>query len=260
MFFSIIINTHNQNKSINRCVESCLNQNFAKEFEIILIDTSDNKIENELKNIHKIKYFHYKSFSKFPVIDQLYKVYEGYKRAKGKWFCLLDGDDFFKRDKLNHLYQKYNLKNKILVQDRCSYFSEIDNSEKLYSQKNYKNFYFYKKFINFWPEIYGTSCLSGNMEILKFFFNDLNINKWTSIAIDAQLSLYALNNNILINEKEIFTVKSINENNLDNKFSKNNKLYWDRRMQQILFWENLTKKKINNLDKVLTKFFMYLNR
>ena len=30
MFFSIIINTHNQHETIEKCISSCLNQNFKK--------------------------------------------------------------------------------------------------------------------------------------------------------------------------------------------------------------------------------------
>ena len=48
MFFSIIINTHNQHETINRCLKSCLNQNFKKNYEIIVIDTSTRKIDYKL--------------------------------------------------------------------------------------------------------------------------------------------------------------------------------------------------------------------
>ena len=76
MFFSIIINTHNQHETINRCLKSCLNQNFKKNYEIIVIDTSTRKIDYKLIASKKIQYFHYKSFSKYPELNQLRKVYE----------------------------------------------------------------------------------------------------------------------------------------------------------------------------------------
>ena len=43
MLFSIIINTHNQYELINRCIKSCLNQEYNEDYEIIISDTSDNK-------------------------------------------------------------------------------------------------------------------------------------------------------------------------------------------------------------------------
>ena len=100
MIFSIIINTHNQYKTIIRCIRSCLNQNFKKKYEIIIVDSSQKKIENRILKSKKIRYFHVKKFSDYPEINQLKKIHLGQKRAKGKWFCLMDGDDFFEKDKL----------------------------------------------------------------------------------------------------------------------------------------------------------------
>ena len=42
MKFSILINTHNQTKYLNRTIMSCINQDF-KDYEIIILDSSDKK-------------------------------------------------------------------------------------------------------------------------------------------------------------------------------------------------------------------------
>ena len=130
MFFSIIINTHNQYETIGRCLKSCLSQSYKKEYEIIIIDTSDEKIDPKLVLSKKIHYYHFRSFSKYPELNQLRKVYEGYKKAKGKWFCLMDGDDFFKNDKLSIIHKKYNLKKQILLQDRCFLYNQKKKKKK----------------------------------------------------------------------------------------------------------------------------------
>ena len=73
MIFSIIINTHNQHKTIIKCIKSCLNQNFNKKYEIIITDTSDGSLKNKTKLIEskKIVYRHYdKKFSNIPEINQ----------------------------------------------------------------------------------------------------------------------------------------------------------------------------------------------
>ena len=44
MLFSIIINTHNQYELIDRCIKSCLNQEYKEDYEVIISDTSDKKI------------------------------------------------------------------------------------------------------------------------------------------------------------------------------------------------------------------------
>ena len=78
MIFTIIINTHNQYKTIFKCINSCLNQNFNKKYEIIIADTSDKSLKNKILLIKskKIIYKHYnKNFSKIAEINQIKKIY-----------------------------------------------------------------------------------------------------------------------------------------------------------------------------------------
>ena len=114
MYFSIIINIHNQYQTIERCIKSCLQQTFQKKYEIIIVDTSKKKLNNNFKlfKSKKIKYFHFNCFSNFPEINQIHKISKGLIKAKGKWICLLDGDDFFDKNKLNYIYDNYDLQKK----------------------------------------------------------------------------------------------------------------------------------------------------
>ena len=48
MKFSIIINTHNQEKLLNDCIKSCLNQEYSN-YEIIVIDTSTKLLKIRIK-------------------------------------------------------------------------------------------------------------------------------------------------------------------------------------------------------------------
>tara|TARA_B110000196_G_C21017193_1_gene600922 strand:- start:235 stop:1020 length:786 start_codon:yes stop_codon:yes gene_type:complete len=257
MHFSIIINTHNQYQTIERCIKSCLKQNFKKEYEIIIVDTSDKKIKKNLQLLKskKIKYLHFKKFSSSPEINQIKKISKGIKKSKGKWVCLLDGDDFFNKNKLTFLYNTYNLDKKIIVQDKCFLYNEkTKKKEKLYRK------FFLNKLLSYWPEIYGTSCISGSNNVLKSFFKKTSTTKWNFIAIDALLILYATNKNLIKNCNKLLTLKSVNDNNLSLKYNFYTKLYWDRRNQQIDFWEGLTGRKIYNFDKVLSRFINLINK
>ena len=253
MFFSIIINTHNQHETIEKCISSCLNQNFKKKYEIIIVDTSDKKIVKKMCLSKKVRYFHFKNFSRYPEINQIKKIYEGYKKSKGKWFCLIDGDDFFKKNKLKSIFDDYNLNDEIIIQDGCCNFDSKKRLMTNYIHKKYKSYFLYKKIINFWPEIYGTSSISGNLKILKSFFKKININKWNLLAIDALLILYALNMQKFFFNKKVLTIKSIGSHTLGNKYTPLGKNYWTRRIQQISYWENITETKIFNIDKITTK-------
>ena len=255
MYFSIIINIHNQYQTIERCIKSCLQQTFQKKYEIIIVDTSKKKLNNNFKlfKSKKIKYFHFNCFSNFPEINQIHKISKGLIKAKGKWICLLDGDDFFDKNKLNYIYDNYDLKKKIVIQDNCFIYLEKYKKKILNKNKFYKKFTLYNNIISFWPEIYGTSCISGNKQIFKSFFKKISISKWNYIAIDALFILYAYNRNLIKDCKKILTFKSVSKNNLSMNYNFFNKLYWIRRNQQIIFWENLTKNKVYNFDKFLTK-------
>jgi len=257
MFFSIIINTHNQTETIERCINSCLNQNFNKKYEIIIVDTSNNQINRKVLSSKKIRYFYFKNFSHYPEINQIKKIHEGFKKAKGKWFCLIDGDDFFKKSKLKSIYNKFNLNDEIIIQDECCNYDPMRKLITNYSHKNYKSFFLYKKMINFWPEIYGTSSISGNSKILKSFFKKVNINRWNLLAIDALLILYALNKKKLFSDKKVLTIKSIGSYTLGNKYTPFSKNYWMRRIQQITYWESIAKTKVLNLDKMVSRIINF---
>jgi glycosyltransferase involved in cell wall biosynthesis len=249
MIFSIIINTHNQHKTIIKCIKSCLNQNFNKEYEIIIADTSDKNLENKIKLIKskKIIYKHYnKKFSNISEINQIKKIYNASKIAKGKWFCLLDGDDYFKKNKLRYIYNNINLKKNIIIQDK------INSNNNLFKRNN-----IFKKYISLWPEIYGTSCLSGSMDLLRKFFVSTNLDRWNMLAIDALLILYSKKENKFHNLNEILTTKNITANSVSYQYNLYSKKYWHRRSQQLKYWEIINKKKIYNLDKLICKLFNF---
>ena len=102
MKFSILINTHNQSSFIGECINSCINQDF-QDYEIIITDTSDQKINRKYIKSKKINYFHLKSDSRYPVMDQMNQVLFGLNKSSGKYICLLDGDDKFSKKKLKQL-------------------------------------------------------------------------------------------------------------------------------------------------------------
>jgi glycosyltransferase involved in cell wall biosynthesis len=250
MIFSIIINTHNQHKTIIKCIKSCLNQNFNEKYEIIIADTSNKSLKNKIELIKskKIVYKHYsRNFSNIPEVNQIKKIYNASKIAKGKWFCLLDGDDYFKKNKLKYIYNNINLNNNIIIQDK------INHNNNFLKHTN-----IYKKFINLWPEIYGTSCLSGNINLLKKFFKSIDLNLWNMLAIDALLILYSQKLNKFNNLNITLTIKNISQDSVSSKYNFFSKKYWLRRNQQIKYWEIINKKKIYNLDKIICVFFTLL--
>ena len=125
MKFSILINTHDQRDYLLRCINSCLNQSYNGKYEIIICDTSSESNEDIIRKIKKknLFYYHKKKFSKFPVIDQLFKIHYAFKKSKGQFILLLDGDDFFDKNKLDFVSKVINQR-EIVYHDLPIYYFE----------------------------------------------------------------------------------------------------------------------------------------
>ncbi|MBD1161560.1 glycosyltransferase family 2 protein [Pelagibacterales bacterium SAG-MED15] len=254
MNFSIIINTHNQSKFIYECIKSCENQTFS-DYEIIVVDTSKKALKK--KNFKRVKYFHIKEKSKsFPVLNQMHQILYGLKKSKGKFICLLDGDDKFKKSKLKKLSIFFKKNQYILNQDIPIIFTGRSKYlEKIKSIKN--NFFFKKLFIN-WPQIFGTSTITCNREILELFFKVAKPFKWKYLAIDAKIMLFARYKFGIKNEFHGITFKRKHSRNLDETFSNFFSIFfWKRRKMQLDYNHFLTKKRTINIDYVVTNLINF---
>ena len=259
MFFSIIINTHNQKKIlIERAINSCLNQNFStKDYEIIVSDTSDQKNLLNHNSNPRVKIIEAKKFSDFPCVDQMLSIKNATNYSRGKNICLLDGDDFFSPNKLKVLQECFINHDGFLNQDNIIGYSESNNIK--FPLKNnifYKNNYFYKKLFNKWPLVLGTSSICISSKYLQEFFLTINSLEWNYLAIDALLLIYFQKKNCLYTYGNNLTYKSFHDKNLDNSFSNRlSKKFWTRRKQQHEYFQKVNGVNYKNLDYILSKLF-----
>lgn len=250
MNISIIITAENKEKYIIRTLKSCLSQNY-KNYEIILVYS---KMYNEsfLKTKFKKKIIFLKTKKKkSPIHDQIYKIKKGLSISKGKYICLLDGDDTIENNKLIKIVK--NIKSATVIIDRCKTLSLRENQKKLFA--NSKKNVLYKAFINPWPRNICTSTIC--IEKLRFinFFKKIDYSKYKFLAIDVLLVLY-FNKKIKYIE-DTLTTKYNYQENLDRKFTGFlNWKYWQRRKEQFRYYESLSTlnrfKTIFSLDKFLT--------
>ena len=90
-----------------------------------------------------------------------------------------------------------------------------------------------------------------------FNFKSVNLNRWNMLAIDVLLILYSKKFNKFNSLNKILTIKNITPNSVGSKYNFFSKKYWLRRNQQIKYWENINKKKIYNLDKIVCNLLMF---
>ena len=263
--FSIIVNSHNQNNYLERCILSILNQDTKEDFEIIVSDTSDKKyyeLQEKYKEYKNVKFLFLESLYQYPTQDQLYKIESAIKYCRGEYICLIDGDDFFFKKKLYFINKEIDSFESNCIQDLPMIYDELSKRSKnlFYISKYYKNLNIYKKLFNSWPLIYSTSCLTIKKDVVVSFFEKIKPFEYKYLAIDILIAIYCQIFYDFKNLNLYLTYKSLGVKNLGKKFSKIiSKNYWYRRQEQHKYYINLSNKKniFKGIDYYLTNFMCY---
>ncbi len=247
---SIIITNYNKSAYLEKCIKSCLEQTY-KNIEIILFDDcskDDSKnIYNKFKKKIKIIESKEKIFSS-PSQNQIYGVYKSFLISKGEIIFLLDGDDYFKKDKIYKIIK--HLKN-----NNIKFIQDTPNTE---LKKNSKKYFF--NIINYfrlWPRFFNTSTICIKKDLLNEFFNFIKIDNYSFLEIDAQLSIYAYYKNYY-NKINFNGTKYTKVNDgvfsITKKFSGN---WWKKRDEAFNFLNKIIKfnklKIFLNIDFLITK-------
>ena len=129
---SVIINCHNGEKYLKKCISSVINQKYQN-FEIIFFDnfSSDNskKIAIDFKE-KRLKYFFNKK--KIPLYQARNKAL---KKTTGEIIAFLDVDDWWDKNYLNSRKDAFNNKNYDIFYNNVFIFYE--NKKKYVKYKNY---------------------------------------------------------------------------------------------------------------------------
>ncbi len=132
MLISILINNYNNQKYIKKSIYSCLNQTY-KNLEIIIFDdnSTDNskKIIKNIRNKKLIKIFQSKKKQGLSIsLNQLNAIKKSFSKSKGNIIFLLDGDDYFLKNKVKFILNLFQKDKKLnFVQDNPIYFYPKNN-------------------------------------------------------------------------------------------------------------------------------------
>lgn len=98
---SIIMPCYNVGETFERAIESVLWQDVNFNFEIIIIDDCSSDNSPEIFEKYKEKYEFIKIIRHETNMGNAMSFYDGLSAAKGDYFCVIDGDDYYTvRDKL----------------------------------------------------------------------------------------------------------------------------------------------------------------
>ena len=233
-FASILITNFNKENFLKDTVISCLNQEYSRKEILVFDDCSTDNSMKLLKKFKQLKVFKNKKkkFKSGP-LNQIYGISELFKKSKGKIIFLLDGDDQFKKNKLNILCEKFE-KNKDLkfIQDQ-PYLNYLKKYMQL--KKKYHIF-------SIWPSFYPTSCIAMRKNFFKKFLKYVETKKFPNLEIDARLSMFAfLSDNFNIDKKSL-TIYNYDKIGVTSNYSKFSINWWKKRNEAFDYFIFLNKK------------------
>ncbi len=135
---SIVVTSYNYGSFLERCLRSCLSQNFpAKEFEIIVVDDASNDETRELlKKFNEEKNLHIILNDKNVGVAESANI--GVRASHGRFFVRVDADDYVSQDLLPFL-TRYLTDNHDAFCVSCDYIlvDEFENKiERRYAETN----------------------------------------------------------------------------------------------------------------------------
>lgn len=243
---SILVTNYNKGKFLEKCLNSCLLQN-QKNIEIIVCDNiSTDRSQVVIKKFFKkIILKRKKKISNSGPINQIDLIKLGYRFSSGSLIFLLDGDDFFFKDKIKTVSKLFERNKKIdVIYDLP--IVKLNNS--------YKKFKLNKKLNqNIWPTIIPTSSISLRR---NFFSKCLKLgifNNYNHLEIDFRINVFSRNieKKFIIIDKNLTVYRDVNGGIMDNikKFSY---IWWIKRQQAHFFMRDIYK--INNKKNVYINF------
>lgn len=127
---SIIIPIYNSASTIPRCIDSILRQDFM-DFEVLLVNdgSKDNSVPICKRYVEKD--------SRIVVLEQQHKGVSAARnlaldRAKGKYVCFIDSDDFVEPNYLSEMYALHNFDMVI-----CGYYVDVYKDDNIIRQEQH---------------------------------------------------------------------------------------------------------------------------
>jgi len=165
---SIIINCHNGERYLKKCLQSVLNQTYEN-WEVIFWDNcSTDNSEKIFNSFEEKRFFYYES----PEFTNLSKARNlAIAKSRGDYVCFLDTDDYWKDNKLLEQIKIFEIKNVSLI------FSNfvVENNKSGKNKNSIQNKIENKNIINFFLKKYPVSIstvIFNKKKVLDHYFNE----------------------------------------------------------------------------------------
>jgi glycosyltransferase involved in cell wall biosynthesis len=180
---SIIISNFNKANYLEKCLDSCINQDF-RNIEVIVCDdhSTDNSIDiiKKYNNIILIRNKRRKLLSS--ANNQINCLMQAYSKSNGDIVFLLDSDDYFERTKVTKVVDYFCNNPKLNFLQDSAYLVYNNKRKKFLLKKN--------SFFSPWPQFYSTSTMSFRRSYLSYLFKKVISKLFTFVEIDTQIFIY----------------------------------------------------------------------
>lgn len=195
---SVVLSVFNSKSTINRCIESILNQTL-KDFEFIIINDFSNDGSEEIISKLSLKDNRIKVINNPKNIGLTKSLIFGLKISKGKFIARIDSDEYSKPTRLEKQYDFMNKKNIILSGSKCI---NIYRKERKITKWKYYNDIQIKNNINIrTPFPHGSAMFSSK---IYFKCGGYNPDYMTSQDFDLWNKFIKLGNISMLNENLLY--------------------------------------------------------
>lgn len=231
---TIIITSFNKKKFIKKSIQSVLKQTYKKKEIIVYDDKSTDGSVDIIKKFKNINFFVNNEKKRISnPLNQLNAVIRCLKKSRGKYIFLLDGDDYFKKNKIEILIKYFNkYKNVNVIQDKPY----------LVYEKKILNLKEKKFFFSIWPSIYPTSCIAIRKSFFVEFIKFIEKEKFPNLEIDSRLVMHANLKKKLKILSSSYTFYNSDHSGISSNYKKFNINWWKKRNEAFDYLEYLYKK------------------
>ncbi len=252
-YISILITNYNKENFLYKSLQAVCNQSF-KDYEIILFDdcSTDHSIRI-IKKFKKVKLIKNRFKKKSSgALNQIKGIIECLKKSKGNIICLLDADDYFKKEKLKKIDQFFKDNKKL----NCVFDIPLHGRAKFNLKNKSKNY-------SIWSTIFPTSCISLRRDFIINFLRNVKRNDFPHLEIDARLSIFS---KFYMNEYNVLKKKltryNYDQDGITANIKKYSKKWWIRRSEAFSYLKIIINKKkasfVYSFDYYLTNFLTFL--
>ena len=256
MKISILISSYNKGSYLEKCIQSCLNQNY-EDYEIILIDNESSDETEFILNKYK-EYITIRSapkVSEYSAVNQIDLLNKAFVISSGEIICFLDADDYFENNKLEQLNKLFSDNYDVSV---------IFDKPKILINNIFSHFKIKKKLNKYiWPTAYPTSSISVKRSFIKKFFENNLFEKYPLLEIDFRITSLSkmIYKNFLVTDLNL-TVYRIVPDGIMSKIKKFSSIWWKKRLQAPCFifgaYQQNAIQYEKNYDFYFTKAIVYL--